>query len=81
MVRIDLAGTFKAYLTHIKGATTKTWLAGFCCSTTSTINIKVIHTYDSDSLILAFTQKYVNASMNELELQVPRSATSRLVTR
>ena len=54
--QVDLAGPFKAYSPHNKQATIKIWLAVFCCSTTSTTNIKVMDTYDSNSFILAFTR-------------------------
>ena len=54
--QVDLAGPFKAYSLHNKRATIKNWLAVFCCSTTSTTNIKVMDTYDSNSFILAFTR-------------------------
>ena len=55
ITQVDLAGPFKAYSSHNKRATIKIWLAVFCCSTTSTTNIKVMDTYDSNSFILAFT--------------------------
>ena len=54
--QVDLAGPFKAYSPHKKGATIKIWLAVFCCSTTSSTNIKVMDTYDFSSFILAFTR-------------------------
>ena len=53
--QVDLSGPFKAYSPHNKQATIKIWLAVFCGSTTSTTNIKVMDTYDSNSFILAFT--------------------------
>ena len=52
--QVDLGGPFKAYSPHNKRATIKIWLAVFCCSTTSTTNIKVMDTYDSNSFIPAF---------------------------
>ena len=54
--QVDLAEPFKAYSPHNKQAAIKTWLAVFCCSTTSTTNIKVMDTYDSISFILALTR-------------------------
>ena len=54
--QVDLAGPFKAYSPHNRRATIKIWLVVFCCSTTSTTNIKVMDTYDSNSFILAFTR-------------------------
>ena len=56
ITQVDLAGPFKAYSSHNKRETIKIWLAVFCCSTTSTTNIKVMDTYDSNSFILAFTR-------------------------
>ena len=55
ITQVDLAGPFKAYSSHNKRATIKIWLAVFCCSTTSTTNIKLMDNYDSNSFILAFT--------------------------
>ena len=52
----DLEGPFKAHSPHNKRATIKIWLAVFCCSTTSTTNIKLMDNYDSNSFILAFTR-------------------------
>ena len=46
-----LARPFKLYSPHNK----QVWLV-FCCSTTSTTNIKVMDTYNSNSFILAFTR-------------------------
>ena len=54
--QVDLVGPFKANSPHKKRATIKIWLAVFCYSTTSTTNIKVMDTYDSNSFILAFTR-------------------------
>ena len=56
ITQVDLAGPFKAYSPHNKRATIKIWLAVFCCSTTSTTNIKLMDNYDSNSFILAFTR-------------------------
>ena len=53
--QVDLVGPFKANSPHNKRATIKIWLTVFCYSTTSTTNIKVMDTYDSNSFILAFT--------------------------
>ena len=54
--QVDLAGPCNAYSPHNTRETIKIWLAVFCCSTTSTTNIKVMDTYDSNSFILAFTR-------------------------
>ena len=54
--QVDLAGPCNAYSPHNTREAIKIWLAVFCCSTTSTTNIKVMDTYDSNSFILAFTR-------------------------
>ena len=52
--QVHLARLFKTFSPHNKRANIKIWLAVFCCSATSTTNIKVMDTYDSNSFILAF---------------------------
>ena len=52
----DLAGCLKVYSLHNKRTTFNISLAVLCCFATSTTNIKVMNTYDSNSFILAFTR-------------------------
>ena len=54
--QLDIAGPFKAYSRHNKRTTLKIWLVVFCCTTTSTVNIKVMEDYSSISFIQAFTR-------------------------
>ena len=54
LTQVDLAGPFKAYSAHQKRTTIKIWLAVFCCSTTSSTNIKIMDDYSSTSFIQAF---------------------------
>ena len=54
--QLDLAGPFPAYSYHNKHATIKIWLAIFCCTTTSTTNIKVMENYSTSAFIQAFTR-------------------------
>ena len=62
--QVDLAGPFKAYSPHNKRATIKIWLVVFCCSTTSTTNIKSMDSYDSNSFILALTRFSFSETIN-----------------
>ena len=52
--QVDLAGPFKAYTFHNKRKTIKIWLCVFCCSTTSTVSIKVMEDYSSSSFLQCF---------------------------
>ena len=52
--QVDLAGPFQAFSQHYRRTTIKVWLVVFCCSTTSTVNIKVMEDYSSSSFIQAF---------------------------
>ena len=52
--QVDLAGPFKAYTFHNKRKSIKIWLCVFCCSTTSTISIKVMEDYSSSSFVQCF---------------------------
>ena len=54
ITQVDLAGPFSAYSKHNKRTTLKIWLAVFCCSTTSTVNIKIMEDYGTTSFIQAF---------------------------
>ena len=54
ITQIDLSGPFKAFSRHNKRTTLKIYLVIFCCSTTSTTNIKVMEDYGTDSFIQAF---------------------------
>ena len=52
--QVDLAGPFKAYTFHNKRKTIKIWLCVFCCSTTSTVSIKVMEDYSSSLFLQCF---------------------------
>ena len=54
--QVDLAGPFLSYSNHYKRTTVKIWLVIFCCSTTSSTNIKVMEDYSTTSFIQAFTR-------------------------
>ena len=56
ITQVDLAGPFSAYSKHNKRTTLKISLAVFCCSTTSTVNIKIMEDYGTTSFIQAFTR-------------------------
>ena len=49
ITQVDLAGPFSVYSKHNKRTTLKIWLAVFCCSTTSTVNIKIMGDYGTTS--------------------------------
>ena len=51
ITQVHLTGPFKAYSKH-----NKIWLAVFCCTTTTTINIKVMEDYNTTAFIQAFTR-------------------------
>ena len=53
MSQVDLAGPFPSYSPHHKRTTVKVWMAVFCCSTTSTVSIKIMDSYSSTSFIQA----------------------------
>ena len=52
--QVDLCGPFLAFSLHQKRKTIKIWLLVFCCSTTTTVSIKVMEDYSSTSFIEAF---------------------------
>lgn len=54
--QVDLCGPFQSYSFHNKRATIKVWLVIFCCSTTSTINIKCMEDYSSSAFLQSFTR-------------------------
>jgi hypothetical protein len=54
--QIDLAGPFKAYSPHNKRTTIKVYYAVFCCTTTTSVNIKVLEDYSTSGFLLAFTR-------------------------
>ena len=56
MTQVDLTGPFSAYSKHNKRTTLKIWIAVFCCSTTSTVNIKIIEDYGTASFTQALTR-------------------------
>merc|ERR1711965_1064525 len=50
----DIVGPLKAYSSHNKRTTIKIYMLVFCCSTTSTTNIKVMEDYSTTSFVQAF---------------------------
>ena len=54
ITQIDLAGPFLSYSPHNKRATVKIWFAVYCCSTTSTINLKVMEDYSASGFLQSF---------------------------
>ena len=52
----DLAGPFTAYSPHNKRKTMKIWLTIFCCTTTSTVSIKVMDDYSSTAFLMSFSR-------------------------
>ena len=52
--QVDLAGPFNTCTFHNKRKTIKIWLCVFCCSTTSTVSIKVMEDYRSSSFLQCF---------------------------
>ena len=54
ITQVDLAGPFKAYSSHNKRCTIKIYLAVFCCSTTSTVSIRTLEDYGTESFIKAY---------------------------
>ena len=54
MCQVDLAGPFLAYSSINKRASIKVWFAVFCCSTTSTVSLKLMEDYSSTAFIQAF---------------------------
>ena len=54
ITQVDIAGPFSAYTFHNKRKTIKLWFAVYCCSTTSTVNLKVMEDYTSASFIESY---------------------------
>ena len=52
--QVDLAGPFISYSPHNKRNTVKIWFAVYCCSTTSTISLKVMEDYSAAGFIQSF---------------------------
>ena len=52
--QVDLCGPFDAYSPANRKATLKVWLVIFCCTTTGTVDCRVMHKYDTDSFLLSF---------------------------
>ena len=52
--QIDLAGPFKVYLPHNKRNTVKIYFTVFCCSTTTTVSIKIMEDYSAAAFLQAF---------------------------
>ena len=56
VTQVDLCGPFQSFSYHNKRATVKIWLVVFCCSTTSTTNIKVMEDYSTSAFLQSFTR-------------------------
>ena len=54
--QIDLTGPYKAYSAHNKRATIKIYFAVFCCTTTTSVNIKLLEDYTTSGFLLSFTR-------------------------
>ena len=54
ITQLDLAGPFSAYSPHNKRTTVKIWFAVYCCSTTSTVNLKVMEDYSASGFLQSF---------------------------
>ena len=52
--QVDLTGPYLSYSPHNKRNTVKIWFAVFCCSTTSTVSLKVMEDYSSPGFIQSF---------------------------
>ena len=56
--QVDIAGPFSAYSPHNKRTTVKVYFAVYCCSTTSSVSIKVMEDYSA----AAFMQSFIRFS-------------------
>ena len=54
ITQVDLAGPFDSYSPHNKRTVVKVWFAVYCCSTTSTISLKVMEDYSAAGFIQSF---------------------------
>ena len=54
ITQLDLVGPFLSYSPHNKRATVKIWFVVYCCSTTSTVNLKVMEDYSASGFLQAF---------------------------
>ena len=52
----DLTGPFMAYSNHNKRKTIKIWLTIFCCTSTSTVAIKVMDDYSTSAFLMSFSR-------------------------
>ena len=56
ITQVDIAGPFKCYSSHNKRAKTNVYFLVFCCSTTSSVSIKIMGDYSAKSFLLAFSR-------------------------
>ena len=54
ITQVDLAGPVLAYSSFHRRTTVKLWMAVFCCSTTSTVSIKMMEDYSASAFVRAF---------------------------
>ena len=52
--QVDICGPFKAYSPANKRATLKVWYVVFCCTTTSTVDCRIMEDYSADSFLQSF---------------------------
>ena len=52
--QVDICGPFNAFSPANKRATLKIWLVIFCCTTTGTVDCRVMEDYSTDSFLLSF---------------------------
>ena len=52
--QVDIAGPFLAYSPHNKRTTVKVYFVVYCCSTTSSVSIKVMEDYSASSFMQSF---------------------------
>ena len=54
ITQVDIAGPFLSYSTHNKRTTIKVYFVIYCCSTTSSVSIKVMEDYSASSFLQSF---------------------------
>ncbi len=54
ITQVDIAGPFPSYSPHNKRTVVKIYFAVYCCSTTSSVNLKVMEDYSATAFIASF---------------------------
>ena len=52
--QVDICGPLSAFSPANKRATLKVWFVVFCCTTTGTVDLRIMEDYSADSFLLAF---------------------------